>query len=316
MFMGVTAHHSAKSVHDYATAEAALERAMKTPTGKRRTEKPYGYHLGANNNHGVTWVRRDEKDGAIAFRLYDTDVVTWHPDGSVEIENYGTVTTSGFASRFLPRGFHLHHPTTRRGDEVGHRGIRYQAEPDRGDKSWQQERRERRIAFGGVVRFTPGEGGAWRVDEDTCDTVTLPGKVDQRKARELAKRYHLKDFEAWLSMAPRHMDIEHVGRFDISDCLDLLEKRNFKEAAAYLPLFADKESYGRYPTALPIDTPYGKVVTMGSLARLKLALWDYEDIIQIDEAKHWSMAEFERRMMRVRQMDAAGANVWDLGPQR
>lgn len=309
MFMGVTAHHDARRVTCFADAQAALERHSKTPTGKRRTIKPDGYHLGMSRNHGVTWVRPNE-DGSIAFRLYDTDVVTWHPDNSVEIENYGTVTTSGFASRFLPQGFHLHHLTTRRGEEAGHRCISYIDAPH---KAWW----DRRVCAGGVVCFVPIGDDCWAVDEDSCDTIKLPGKVDQRKARELARRYHLKDFENWLSMAvgAHGVEVEYVQQ-DNEMCLNALEARDFKRAAAYLPLVDNEKNYGRYPTALPIATPYGKVVTMGSLARLKLALWDYEDIIQVDEAKHWSMAEFERRMARVRDMRRADCIVYNLGPQR
>ena len=66
MFLGVKAHHASRCVASYEDAADALRCASLTATGKSRAEKPYGYHLGLNRNHGVTWVR--DTGRGIAFR--------------------------------------------------------------------------------------------------------------------------------------------------------------------------------------------------------------------------------------------------------
>jgi hypothetical protein len=45
-------------------------------------------------------------DGSIAFKLYDTDVVTWHPDNTLTIVPYPSRTTNMFAHALLPRGIY------------------------------------------------------------------------------------------------------------------------------------------------------------------------------------------------------------------
>ena len=95
-------------VHTFKSAQACLEACKLTPTGKRRSAREHGYPLGAYYK-SVTWVR-ECSDGSIAFRLYDTDVVTYEPNGDIVIDNYGTKTTTEFAWKFLPGGFHLSHP--------------------------------------------------------------------------------------------------------------------------------------------------------------------------------------------------------------
>lgn len=305
MFLGVKAHHDAERVKDYASAEAALERASKTLTGKVRQEKTHGFHLGANRNYGVTWVRRLEDAGAIAFRLYDTDVVVWHPDNSVEIDNFGTVTTSAFAARFLPQGFHLHHPTARRGMEGGHVGITYCPTPD---KSWDV----REICFGDVVRFLPGEGGSWTPDLDTVDTLEFP-ELDKSKAREVNARYHLKEFENWIGMAPRHIELAHYG-YDLDECMEALEQRDFKTAACLVPLVS-LYSFGRHITPLPIlVSDRDKGVTMRSVALLRLAIYDEAGALTTVSRQTLTMGEFGQRMRRVREMKRLDASTrW--GPQ-
>lgn len=41
-------------------------------------------------------------DNSVAFRLYNTDVVTWHPDNSFTVKPYPSPTTDKFASALLP----------------------------------------------------------------------------------------------------------------------------------------------------------------------------------------------------------------------
>jgi hypothetical protein len=59
------------------------------------------------NRHGNRWPSQTKVkhmftcngDESIAFKLYDTECVTYHPDGSLTIQGYGTTTTSQFIDR-------------------------------------------------------------------------------------------------------------------------------------------------------------------------------------------------------------------------
>ena len=307
MFTGVRSHQDAGRVDSYATAEAALERAMLTPTGRRRTEKEYGFHLGMSSNHGVTWVRKDD-DGTINFRLYDTDVVIWYPDNSFVVDNFGTVTTSGFARTFLPGGISLAHPVTIRGNTGGHRGIYYGV--DRGDSYWGT----RMVCFGGLPRFRQ-HGEDWLPDEDTLDTVKFP-ELDQRAARELSREYPFKDFEAWLSMAPLHMDLEHEG-YDLDQCCEALKSRNFTNAAQSLPLITIPYGWGAADRIkpLPIRCSREGVITMGSLKKLRLAIYADERAFSTVKLTTIRASEFDRRIARTRELVALDAyRAHEYGP--
>ncbi len=303
MYLGVRSYENALSCSDYEGARRALEKASRTPKLKRlRQPKQFGYHLGMGRNHGVTWVR-EEDDGSIVFRLYETDVVIWHPDNSVEIENYGTVTTGTFARTFLPADISLCHPTTRRGESAGHRGVHYCA--DRGPEApryglWA-------YCWGSLPRFRQ-HGDVWLPDEDTLDTIELPTLGDVKARRELATRYNLRDFEMWLSMAPMHMEIEHA-EWDLDECADALLKRDFRQAAMHLPLTHDSGAYGTKLKIIPIETFHrDQHVTVSCIDKLKLALWSAHDLIGSETFTTITQPEFERRMRQVRALQRLGLN--------
>lgn len=307
MFMGVTAHQSVKRVASYADAQAVFEKFSKTPTGKQRKEQTNGFHLSMSSNHGVTWVR-ERADQAIAFQLYDTDVVAWYPDNSVVVCNYGSVTTSRFASRFLPGGIWLNHPTTRHGVEGGHRTISFRSE-------MVQSHWEHRTCCGSHVRFVHDtKADAWLPDETTLDEMHFP-VLDQRAAREISREYSLRDFDMWLSMAPRHMQIEHDS-WSLYDCATALKKRDFVLASMFLPLIEDTGAFGNTIRPLPIHVSrYRRYVTMGSLARLRTALYDDEGAYTTVTHKHLPHSQFDKLMTKVRELDRLGCGG-SYGPQR
>lgn len=307
MYTGIKTNGSA---HDYASAQRVLEQAALTPTGRQRQSKEYGFPLGGHSK-SVTWVRELD-DGAIAFRLWDTDVVIWYPDNSFDVENYGTVTTSQFARRFLPAGIWLNHPVTKRGVESGAKTITYRGRDEAGSSVQTK-------CIGYVVRFNETGDGRWVPDEDTLDTMKFV-ELDRTKAREVAQVYHLKDFENWLSMAPMHLAgteaaIEH-DKWDRTTCADALMDRDFRRAAEHLPLIKDTNAFGIELKPLPITTGrWGHHVTMSSFNKLKLALWDYDGALDTTEVKTISVKDYDRRMVRVREMRQLGLGGWDLGAQ-
>lgn len=315
MYFGLRAHHDSRSAHDYESARAVLANASKTPTGRQRKEKPFGYHLGMSSNHGVTWVRECDEpgyEGAIAFRLYDTDVVTWYPDNSVEIDNFGSVTTSAFARQFLPGCIGLSHPSTRRGETGGHKGITYCVEAADYDRRYWGTYR---ICFGGLPRFRL-HGERWLPDEDTLDEIKFPEITDRKAQRAVSAKYHLKDFDNWLAMAPRHMRIEH-DCWDVDDCAKALLKRDFTTASMFLPLTTESGAYSMELKIIPIVTRQrDQHVTVGAISKLKLALWDLEGLVETVSFKTLPCGEFERRMQRVKLMRRLGLCGYGVGPPR
>lgn len=299
MFKGVTSHHDSPRVASYDDACKALERAGRTPTGKVRHPKPDGFPLGGHSK-SVTWVRENE-DGGIAFMLYSTDVVTWLPDNSILIDNYGTTTTSGFAGRFLPPGISLNYTRERQGTTLGNKCIQYRTSiPD--DGYWGGPR----LCQGALVHFLP-KGDVWLPDEATCSSMRFP-VLDRKAAREISKHYHLKMFEDWLAVAPRHIEIEHIEQ-DTCKAAEALEAKDFRTAAAYLPLIKDTSAFGNELTPLPITTKrWDSAITMGSLQLLKLALWDRQAAFDVVERTTISTTEFDRRMVRVRQLARSGVH--------
>lgn len=307
MFLGVNSHTDAKRVSSYETAREALERASLTPKGRQRTAKQYGFHLGMSRNHGVTWVREDV-DGSIVFRLYDTDVVVWYPNGAVGIENFGSVTTSDFAQRFLPAGLHLRYPVERRGACGGDKGIVY---APTSDTPWEG----RRICFGDFVLFHP-DGGGWVPDESTCEAMEFPDLTGS--TRELSKRYSLSDFELWLPAAAALLNIEHDS-WDVDECAAALERRDFRTAATFMPLIKVSSAFGIADRIKPLQVATrwrDEVVTLGSFRKLRLALCERDGLFTTMSCKTIGRNDFEKRMARVREMAALGIDVAHFGPDR
>lgn len=303
MFMGVTAYSSVPSVDSYEKAEAVLARCSRTPTGRKRAPGGMGEFPLGMTKRGSTSVRRLE-NGAIAFRLYETDVVTWNEDNSVNIQNFGTVTTTRFADHFLPDGIRLTHPSR----EGGHAMIHYKAA---GDEGW-----DRHVCKGGDVRMMR-QGDGWAPDEETIDEMIFL-ELDRTLARRLLAPLHLKDFAAWLSMAPNHMHVDWQS-FDSDACADALRERDFREAARLLPSIEIPRGFGLADRIKPrnIKTPYrDRVITMASIDRLKLALW--EDWGALLHVKHKTLPvkQFDRYMRRIRQLSGMGVHTYGLGPRR
>lgn len=294
MFMGVKSYHDLPSVSSYADAQRALT-AFQNRKSRAKIVDQVNFH---------------EDTGAIAFQLYATEVVTWYPDDSIDIDNYGTVTTSAFARHFLPAGIHLNHPTTRRGESGGANTISFLGRAEDGERTYA-------ICQGSIVRFNPTPDGRWAPDVDTCYEITLPMGVDRKAAKQVMTDYHLGDFKLWLSMAPMHLDaagerIEHLS-WDLDSCMAALKARDFHLAAQYMPVIEDTGAYGNEPKPLPIETPYQKYVSLGCVDKLKLAIWDHEGLIITETRPAWDRKEYDRRMRQVKAMEKLSIHVGHLG---
>lgn len=282
MYMGVKNHHILPRVTSYETAQKAL--AVWTAKPRRGRQ--------------VTQVL--EQDADIAFRLYDTDVVVWHPDNSVTIDNYGSVTTSKFAARFVPEGIRLNFPTSRRGVTAGANTITYRVA--NGDEGWIGYICQQADAG---VRFRL-HGDDWLPDESTCYPIELPLGVDRARMHELGKRYHFAEFENWLAVTPHILAIDHE-QWDLHICAAALEVRDWVLAAQHLPLIEENNAYGQELKPLPINVwKHDHHVTMTSLARLKQAIWDREGALRTEKRPTWECNAYDRGMTRAKQLEKLG----------
>lgn len=299
MFMGVRAYHQVARVTNYSQARKVLEACKLTPTGRQRRPVDGAYPLGLMRR-GATCVH--EFDGKIAFRLYDTDVVVWHPDDSFEVDNYGTSTTTGFAAHFTPPGIHLHHPSR----EGGHVMVSY---PTARHQMWQ----DRAMVQGSVIHFKPAGDDLWAPDLDTCDELHFL-RIDPIKARELRKLYNFTNLAAQAGMLTRYVEIEHEG-FDLDDCIDALEVGDMRKLIAHLPLIEDQRHYGRWPTGWPVRTRRGDIVGPASVERLRLALLDYHGAIEDVTFKVITEGELEKHMRLLRPLRKLNIASWRIGPR-
>lgn len=297
MFMGVRSHNSVRQVTSYSEAQAVLEACKKTPTGKRRTEKYEGFALGLRSR-GVTWVKQ-HADGSIGFTLYDTEVVCWHPDNSVVVRNWGSVTTSGFAHHFLPCGISLRYPSK----NGGSRAIQYRSQLNDNDRyrygRWS-------LCSGDAVRFVASPcGNLWLPDEDTCDEITYP-KIDRSVSREIGRKFSLPEFRTWLEVAPAHMAaIEHEG-YDYDACVAALLRRDFTTASKHLPLMDANRCWGGYRRVAGLNFSCRRrdnYVSLGSIDRLRLAILVEGYGVETIKVKTPLIRDHERYMKLARRVE-------------
>jgi hypothetical protein len=94
--------HSVPRVRSYEDAVAFHDKAAKKPW--RQSTKSNKHHF---NDHAFPGKRQRQcgvrKVGEhIIFRLHNTDVITWRPDGSVRVEVYHSQSTCHFIDHFTP----------------------------------------------------------------------------------------------------------------------------------------------------------------------------------------------------------------------
>ena len=293
MFLGIRTFGATRRVTNYVEAQASLEhyKAIEA-TKRRRRPMPKGEYPLGGHHKSVTWVR-ELSDGSIAFKLYDTDVVTWHPDGSVSLDNFGTVTTTSFASRFLPRGIHLRHETRGGGDN----GITFNA-PD-----------GRTMICQGYSTLRPVDGGWWP-DEEILPEFALVslGKAD-------LPELPWGDFTTWLEVAPAHLDLRHEG-FDLEGCVKALQARDFREATRKLPLITIPNGWGAADRIKPLPigvANWEKAVTIGSLRKLRLALLEHHGALVRERVKVAPLAQYLKAKRLTREFEQMGIYIGSVG---
>jgi hypothetical protein len=262
-------HQRAKRSRKVKQAEVNLPGGDEAPLGHPRSE--------------VSGIRMDHGEN-IRFRLYRTDVVTWHPDNSVTIDGYPSVTTGAFANMLLPRGMYL--------NPIARTMSLYSPESQ---YRWKDQRVCR---DDGTYRQVDG---MWE-PEDPAPLVFH--KLDRKAARAVAKEHSLADFKRFMSIAPFTMELHHEG-CDVDAAADALLERDFRTAAEHLPLTeTGKSSFGRDIKPLPFqNTRWDRGVTAGSIETLRAALYMKAGVYRREEFGIMTSGAYEARKALERKVE-------------
>jgi hypothetical protein len=286
----------AKSVRNYAEAVRNLEAAQLTPTGRRKVMKDYGWQLGSKN------TRIRQSGDAIVMRLHNTDVVTWHPDETIEIDNWSSQLTAAFIRHFTPLSAGADSTLT------------YFPEITKlADDDWRGRWASARVVHGDVRFVLTDEGH--RPDLDTCDTFRWLAVSDRKATRQLSAEYHIAEFKNWLFMALPMLDLQHEGT-DLAECATALKDKRFRDAARHLPSLTLGRGFDLLRRCKPLKiggVRYDEPVTMASVDRVRDYIYDQEGLLDTLETKELSPGELAQRTKRNAAYAKADAGGWNLG---
>ncbi len=83
----------------------------------------------------------------------------------------------------------------------------------------------------------------------------------------------------------------------------------------HLPTIKDTGAFGNELKPLRIVVPrHDEYVTMSSLAKLKLAMWQEHGLLEMETRKVWERKDYDRGMARVKEMASLDLHVSGLGP--
>jgi hypothetical protein len=283
MFRGVNLD-GASYVSGYADALALLEKRAKRSRKVAMSQvlKPGGDETPLGHPRSeVTGIRMDS-DEVIRFRLYSTDVIRVHPDDTITVEGYPTITTSAFANTLLPSGMHLAGEIMHFDDLV--------------------------CNVYHPVRFTKTSAG-WRPNTDDLGVQCLStASIDRKLSREVHAEYAFKELADFAAMASRHMTIEHEGQ-DYEVCAFNLREKRFREAVERLPTFKDKQAFGSDPIVWPVHVPGTEVVGPSSIERLKRYLMHKHGALTIENYPILTYTQWRRARSLVKALENSG--VWN-----
>ena len=293
MYIGIRSTPHASS---YADALRLYEKYSRTPTGRARKPKDGGMQFASK----ATRIRQ-ESNGDIVMRLWDTDCVTWHPDNSFTVEPWESVTTGGFISSLTPLS-------------VGRTMVAtyFRLPLDDKHSNWRERWATSRVCYAEGT-FHEVDGG-YAPDEDTLRTFRYP-IVDRKMTREASKAHHFVDFETWLAVAPHHLDLKHEGE-DMQAVSDALQRRDFQTAAVHLPTTEVPRGFGiaERIKPIPMSGPHWQhPVTMSSIQRFRRWLYDDIGAVELAECKTMTCGEYERRIKEINAFDKAGASLHRAG---
>lgn len=142
---------------------------------------------------------RKLNDESVALTLYGTDVVIYHPDDTITLTPYSSISTDKFANHFTPQGINVHF-----NDALGY-VVNLKVEPNDFYKPygvWNM------FKFSGAFRLKKGpyildahgnlKDHLWIIDERTTTQIPFQRyKVDRKRAKQASEKYGLNTFTDW-----------------------------------------------------------------------------------------------------------------------
>lgn len=226
------------------------------------TERPIGVR--SHKNKGM----RELHDGSIAFRLYHTDCVIWHPDGTLTVEGYASMSTTSFIGSLVPDGV-SHAKGRKNWDEPV---LHLQTPTDRPQRDWPRYGDPRYSELtevyyaelraywnsGSIIQCSrpvhlhySAETKRWeptRPDELDCFNVPT---IDRTHAREVSREYNLPTLEkvvnAVVALANLPEPAQSRGGINV-EIMRLLKQEDYMSAIALMPRGTTKSFGRRYGT--------------------------------------------------------------------
>ena len=259
------------------------------------TERPIGVR--SHKNKGM----RELHDGSIAFRLYHTDCVIWHPDGTLTVEGYASMSTTSFIGSLVPDGVSHAKGRKNRGEPIltlrGERpkssrvmyDLRY---PD----MWQEENKRWRaywnsgviVRCGRPVRLQCRRGHWAPADPDNLQPFSVP-VIDRALARAMSREYNLPTLEkvvnAVIALANLPEPVQSRGDINV-EIMRLLKQEDYMSAIALMPRGTTQSFGQRY------GTPEG--IKPGFLRELRHHIYGVEGAVDYVEQRMLTSAEYKR----------------------
>lgn len=200
---------------------------------------------------------RKEYDDSIVIRYHNTDVVTWYPDNTVEINAYPSLSTNALVGSKTPWQIVL----------VFHRpeGIFIRLAVSTEDEDiyrWARKSRWYEIKHTHITLYENDEG-LWEPTNSERDTDLFEHIfLDRKLTREARLKWRLREFEAWVTTAVslglrmRKEDQFNHGYPDTIDTMNLLkDQEHWSEIVRYSGFWGDRsQAYQRYDASLEPTT--------------------------------------------------------------
>lgn len=268
------------------------------PIGTRNVKTcGYGYYDERFNK-----AMRELPDGSIAYRLYNTDCVIWHPDNTVTVQGYASVSTTCFIDRLVP--MNVSHQIGRKDcdEPVLHlRGV-YPTKAQRA-LSWEKSRTIWRTYWSsGVIiqcsrpvrlRYSR-KSRMWLPVEPEDLTPFEMFRVDRAAARAASAKYHLSVLQqiisAAIALAGKAVlppsNTWAPGSINVA-ILEALEDEQYQTAVALMPRGGGSTAFGRK------EVPSNQLEP-GFLQRLRTFIYDHEGVIERYDQTILSPNQYQR----------------------
>lgn len=253
-------------------------------------------------------LMRELADGSIAFRLFRTDCVIWHPDNTLTVEGYPSVSTTAFVNTLVPSG--VSHGQGRSGGSpiltLSTPGERYWLNTDNDYDTWVHNpdygKDTKIIQCSRPVRLHYTAGRWEPVDLDELRPFRVP-TTNRKAARAVSKQYNLPTLQqvvqATLALAGLP---EPTRRANMSDVMERLECADYMGAIALMPRSDGPRSQwhtGPFGMTIP---PKG-ALEAGFLRRLRDHIYEHEGVIEITEKRALSPSGYQKFVADANRLD-------------